>query len=152
MAIQEIVVAIDAYIDRLKAARKLLASTYTTTRRMERRPRKQRIEQNPQSSQLAVPAPSAPQVAVQIVPTRIPRRPKRSKRPEPEAFSALGGPIPKGPVVVRSSEITRTRPASGQADAKISEQQATQARGSLAELAQEVAKRLASGRTFLRRA
>ena len=143
MAIHEIVSAIDAYIDRLKTARALLASLYTTSEAIDRKPGKQKGRGKPQSIQPAVPPPSAPQVAVQIIPTRVPRQPKRLKRPVSETFSALGGPVPEGPVVIRSSDLARMRSGSSQAQLTLPGHPPIASRSALEELAQEVAKRLA---------
>jgi hypothetical protein len=143
MAIHEIVLAIDAYIDRLKTARELLASLHTTPEAIDRKPKKQKNRGKPQSIQLAVPPPSAPQVAVQIIPTRAPRQQRRLKSPVSQTFSVLGGPIPEGPVVIRSSDLARMQSGRSQAHPTVPAQQPTASRGALEELAQEVAKRLA---------
>jgi hypothetical protein len=143
MAIHEIVLAIDAYIDRLKAARELLASLHTTLEVIDRKPRKRKSRGKPQSIQLADPPPRAPQVAVQIIPTRAPRQQRRLERPVAQAFYALGRPVPKGPVVIRSSDLARMRSGRSQAHPTTPAQQPTASRGALEELAQEVAKRLA---------
>src|SRR5580692_1500602 len=143
MAIHEIVLAIDSYIDRLKTARAILASLYTTSEAVDRKPRKQKGRGKPESIQLAFPPPSASQVAVQIIPTRVPRQPKRQKRPVSETFSALGGPVPKGPVVIRSSDLARMRSGLRQAQLTVPGQPPIASRGAFEELAAEVAKRLA---------
>ena len=148
MAIQEVVSAIDAYIDRLKAARELLASLSTPSEITSRKLIKLKSPRKPQPIQDPVPSPSPSQVAVQIVPARIPRQRQRQERPASQTFSALGGPIPKAPIVVRSSELARMRSESGQAHPTILAQRPTASSGGLEELAQEVAKRLASGGSF----
>jgi hypothetical protein len=148
MAIQEVVSAIDAYIDRLKAARDLLASLSKPSEITSRKLKKLKSKRKPQSIQVPVPLPSTSQVAVQIVPARIPRQRQRLERPASQTFSALGGPIPKAPVVVRSSELARMRSELGQAHLAIPAQRPTASSGGLEELAQEVAKRLALGGSF----
>jgi len=148
MAIHKIVSMIDAYIDRLKSARDLLASLHTPSETRNREPRKQKSRGNPQSIQVPIPPPSASQVAVQIVPARAPHQRRRLERPVSQTFSALGGPVPKGPVVIRSSDLARMRSGRSQADPTVPAQQPTASRGALEELAQEVAKRLASGGSF----
>jgi hypothetical protein len=149
MAIQEIVSAIDAYIDRLKAARELLASLYTTSETINKEPKNlKKGRGKPQSIHVPVPPPSTLQVAVQIVPARVPRRRQRLEKPVSQRSSALGGPVPKGPVVIRLSELARMRSESGQAHPAILVQRPAASSGGLEELAQEVAKRLASGGSF----
>ena len=152
MAIQEIVSAIDAYLDRLKAARELLASLSTPSETTSKKLKKLKSKRKPKSLQDPVPSPSTSQVAVQILPARVPRRRQRLDKPEPQRFTALGGPVPKGPVVIRSSELARMRSESGQAHSTILAQRPTASNGGLEELAQEVAKRLASGGSFPHRA
>jgi hypothetical protein len=148
MAIHEIVSAIDAYIGRLKAARDLLASLYTPSETRDRKPRKRKSGGKPQSIQAPVAAPNGSGVPVQIVPARVPRQPRRVERPGSQTFSALGGPVPKEPVVIRSSDLERMRSGRSQAHSTVPAQQPTASRGALEELAQEVAKRLASGGGF----
>jgi hypothetical protein len=148
MAIQEIVSAIDAYIDRLKAARELLASLYPTSETISREPKNLKGRGKPQSIHVPVPPPSTLQVAVQIVPARVPRRRQRLEKPVSQRLSALGGPVPKGPVVIGLSELARMRSESGQAHPPILAERPVASSGGLEELAQEVAKRLASGGSF----
>jgi len=144
MAIHEIVSTIDAYIARLKAGRELLASLYTPSETINKKNRKLRKSRGkPQSIKVPVPPPGASQVAIQIVPARVPRRRQRLEKSESQKFSALGGPIPKGPVVIRSSELAHMRAGSSEAQPTVPAQQLTASRGALEELAQEVAKRLA---------
>ena len=148
MAIQEIVSAIDAYIDRLKVARDLLASLYTPSETRDREPRKRKSRGKPKSIEVPVPPPSTLQVAVQIVPARAQRQRRHLEKPVSQTFSALGGPVPKGPVVIRSSDLARMRSGRSQAHPTVPAQQPAASRGALDELAQEVAKRLASGGNF----
>ena len=148
MAIQEIVSAIDAYIARLNAARDLLTSPHTPSEARDREPRKRKGRGNLQSVQVPIPPPSAPEVTVQFVPARMPRQRRHLERPASQTFSALGGPIPKGPVVIRSSDLARMRSGSSQAQPTVPAQQPTASHGALGELAQEVAKRLASSGGF----
>ena len=148
MAIQEIVTTIDAYIARLKAARDLLTSPYTPSETRERKPTRQRGRGNPQSIHVPVAPPSPSEVAVQIIPARMPRQRRQLERPVSQMFSALGGPVPKGPVVIRSSDLARVRSGRSQAQLTVPAQQRTPSRGALEELAQEVAKRIASGGSF----
>jgi hypothetical protein len=152
MAIQEILSAIDTYIDRLKAARELLASLYTTSGTINREPKNLKGRGKPQSIHMPVPPPSTLQVAVQIVPARMPRQRRHLERPSAQTFSALGGPVPKGSVVIRSSDLARMRSGRSQAQTAVTAQQPTASRGALEELAQEVAKRLASSGGFPNRA
>src|ERR1700733_4173542 len=142
MAIQEIVTAIDTYIARLKAARDLLTSPCTPSETINREPKKLKSRGKPQSIQVLVASPNASEVAVQIVPARMPRQRRHLERPVSQTFSALGGPIPKGPVVIRSSDLARMRSGRSQAHPTVPAQQPTASRGALEELAQEVAKRL----------
>jgi len=148
MAIQKIVSSIDAYIATLKAARKLLTAPYTPLETIHREAKKLKRRGKPRSIQLPVQSPSTLQVAVQIVPARVPRRRERLAKPLSQRFSALGGPIPKEPVVIRSSDLARMRPETGRTYPTVAAKQPTPSGGSLEELAQEVAKRLASGRTL----
>jgi hypothetical protein len=145
MAIQEIVAAIDTYIARLKAARDLLTSPCTPLETRDRRPITRNSGGKPQSIQVSVAPPSASQIAVQIVPARMPRQQRHLERPVSQTFSALGGPVPKGPVVIRSSDLARMRSERSQVHPAGPAQQPTASRGALEELAQEVAKRLALG-------
>jgi hypothetical protein len=92
---------------------------------------------------------SAPEVAVQIIPARAPRQRRRLANPVLPTSSALGGPIPVGPVVIRSSDLARMRSVSSQVRPAVQEQQLPASSGVLEELAQEVAKRLASGGRFV---
>jgi hypothetical protein len=148
MAIQEIVSAIDAYIASLKAARELLTSLNLPSETIDKKTIKRKYREKPQAIHVSVPPPSASEVAVQIVPARVPRRRQRLDKPEPQRFTALGGPVPKGPVVILSSELARMRSESGQAHSTILAQQPSASGGGLEELAQEVAKRLASSGSF----
>jgi hypothetical protein len=145
MAIQEIIISIDAYIARLKAARDLLTSLSTPSETKDREPRKRKSRGNPQSMRMPVQPSGASEVAVQIVPARMPRQRRHPENPGSLTFSALGGPIPKGPVVIRSSDLARMRSELSQAHPKIPAPQPTTFRSALEELTQEVAKRLASG-------
>ena len=151
MAIQEIVTAIDTYVARLKAARDLLTSPYTPSETKDRKPLRRKSRGNPQSIQVPVAPLSASEVAVQIVPARMPRQRRHLERPVSQTFSALGGPIPKGPVVIRSSDLARLRSGSSRAHPTALEHKPTASLGALEELAQEVAKRLASGGVFSHR-
>jgi hypothetical protein len=148
MAIQEIVSAIDAYITRLKEARDLIASMCAPPETSDRKPMKQKSRRESQSREMQVPSPSAPKVAVQIIPARMPRQRRRLARPVSPTLSALGGPIPSGPVVIRSSDLARMQTVSSQVRSAVQEQQPSTSRGALEELAQEVAMRLASGGGF----
>jgi hypothetical protein len=152
MAIQEIVSSIDAYIARLKAARDLLAFRYTPSETRDRKPMKQRSGAKPLSIQVPIPPSSPSQVAVQIVPARMPRERRHLEMPVSQTYSALGGPVPQGPVVIRSSDLARMRSGPSHAHPTVPAQQPTASRSALEELAQEVAKRLASGGGFRQRA
>ncbi len=152
MAIQEIVIAIDTYIDRLKAARDLLTSSYIRLETKDRKPMRRKSLGKSQSVEAPVAPSSLPEVAVQIVPARMPRQRRHLDRPVSPTFSALGGPVPKGPVVIRSSDLGRMRSGPSQAQSTVPAQQPTASRGALEELAQEVAKRLGSGGGFLYKA
>jgi hypothetical protein len=143
MAIQEIVSAIDAYIARLKAARDLLTSPCTPSGTRDRKPMRSEGRGKPQSIQVPVAPPSASEVAVQIVPARMPRQRRHLEKPASQTFSALGGPVPQGPVVIRSSDLARVRSGRSQAHPTVPAQQPTASRGALEELDQEAAKRLA---------
>jgi hypothetical protein len=151
MAIQEIVSSIDTYIARLKAARDLLASPSTPSETRDRKPMRRKGRGKPQSIQVPVAPSSASEVAVQIVPARIPRQRRHLEKPVSQTFSALGGPVPQGPVVIRSSDLARPRSRPSQAHPTVPAQQPTASRGALEELAQEVAKRLASSGVFPQR-
>jgi len=152
MAIQEIVSAIDAYIARLKAARDLLASPPTPSETRDRKPMRRKGGANLQSIQVPVGPPSASEVAVQIVPARKPRQRRHLEKPVSQTFSALGGPVRQGPVVIRSSELARMRSGPSQAHPAVPARQPTASRGALEDIAREVAKRLASGGGFPQRA
>jgi hypothetical protein len=148
MAIQEIISSIDAYITRLKTARDLLASLHTPSETRVKEPRKRTSQGKPQSIQLPIPQSSASEVPVQIIPAQIipakvPRQRQRLKKQVSQTLSALGGPVPNGPVVVRSSDLARTLSGSSQAQPTVPAQKSTPSLGALEELAQEVAKRLA---------
>lgn len=93
--------------------------------------------------QVPVVPPSTSEIAVQIVPARMPRQRRRLERTVSQTFSALGGPVPKGPVVIRSSDLARMQSGRSQAHPMVPAEQPTAPRGALEELAQEVAKRLA---------
>ena len=148
MAIHQIVSTIDAYIARLKATRELLSSLYTPSETRNREPQKRKSRGKPQSIEAPLPPPGASQVAIQIVPARVPRRRQRLEKAVSQTFSALGGPVPRGPVVIRSSELARMRSGSAQAHPAILAERPTGPGSGLEELAQEVAKRLASGGSF----
>ena len=152
MGIQEIVSSIDAYIAKLKSARDLLASPHAPSEAGEKEPKKRKSREKPQ----AIPMPSSPpaplQVAVQIVPARVPRQRQRQEKPVSQASSALGGPVPAGPVVIRSSDVARMRSESGQNRPTTATHRPSASGGPLEDLAQEVAKRLASGGSFPHRA
>lgn len=143
MSIREIVTAIDTYIARLKAARDLLAPPYPPLETSDKELKKRKIRREPQLNQVPVAPPTSSEVAVQIVPARMPRQRRHLVRPASETLSALGRAVPKGPVVVRSSDLARMRSGSSQVQPTVPSQQVTASRGALEELAQEVAKRLA---------
>jgi hypothetical protein len=143
MAIQEIISSIDAYITRLKTARDLLASLHTPSETRVKEPRKRTSQGKPQSIQVPIPPSSASEAPVQIIPAKVPRQRQRLKKQVSQTFSALGGPVPNGPVVVRSSDLARTLSGSSQAQPTVPAQKSTPSLGALEELAQEVAKRLA---------
>jgi hypothetical protein len=143
MAIQEIISSIDAYITRLKTARDLLASLHTPSETRAKGPRKRTSQGKPQSIQVPIPQSSASEAPVQIIPAKVPRQRRRLQRQASQTFSALGGPVPNGPVVVRSSDLARSLSGSSQAQPTVPAQKSTPSLGALEELAQEVAKRLA---------
>src|ERR1700722_7500210 len=142
MAIQEIVSSLDAYIARLKEARDQIASLYTESEMNNKNPRKRRGGGKRQPVEAAVQPPAAPEVAVQIIPARGERKRRHPVTHGSPTFSPLGGPIPEGPVVIRSSDLARMRSASSQVNPIAQSQQPTTSRGALEELAQEVAQRL----------
>jgi hypothetical protein len=149
MTIQEILSAIDAYIARLKEARDLIASVCTPPETSDSKPMKRKSRGKSQSMEEQVLSPGAPEVAVRIIPARAPRQRRRIAKPVSPAFSALGGPIPAGPVVIRSSDLARMRSVSSQVRPAIHAQQPPTSKGALEELAEEVAKRLASSGSFV---
>jgi hypothetical protein len=148
MAIQEIVSAIDEYIARLRKARDVIASLCNQPEASDRKPMKRKSRRKPKSIGVLVPPPSAVEVAVQIIPARAPRQGRRLAKPPSPMFSALGGPIPKGPVVIPPSDLARMRSLSNQVHPAVQDLQRSTSGGALEELAQEVAKRLASGGGF----
>jgi hypothetical protein len=148
MAIQEIVSEIDAYIARLKEARDLIASMCTPPETSNRKPTKNKRRRKSPPMEVQVLSPSASEIAVQIIPARAPSQRRRLAKPALPTFSALGGPIPAGPVVIRSSDLARMRSVSSQVRPAVQAQQLPTSRSALDEIAQEVAKRLASGGGF----
>lgn len=148
MAIQDIVSSIDAYIIRLKAARELLAPRDATSTTINREPKKQASRGKSQSIKVSGLPTGASQVAVQVVPAQVPRRPQRLEKPVSQKLSALGGPVPEGPVVIRSPELARMQSESGQAHPSILAQQPSASGGAFEDLVQEVATRLASRGSF----
>ena len=145
MAIQDIVLSIDAYIARLMTVRDLLSSSRTESETKNRKPRNRSSQGKQQSIPVSVPTPGALQVAIQTVPARVPRQRHRSHKPDAKRSSALGGPVPEGPVVIRSSELAHRRSESSQARPASPPQRPTASGGGLEDLAQEVSRRLASG-------
>jgi hypothetical protein len=93
-------------------------------------------------------SPNASEVAVQIIPARAPSQRRRLAKPVLPTFSALGGPIPPGPVVIRSSDLARMLSVSSQVRPAVQAQQPPTSWSALEEIAQEVQKRLASGGGF----
>jgi hypothetical protein len=150
MATQEIVLAIDAYIAQLKEARDLIASLCLQSETSDRKPLKQKSRQQTQPVQVPAPPPDALEVAVQVIPARAPRQRRRLAAPASPGFSALGGAIPKGPVVIRSSDLARAGSVASRAHPTVQAQQPTTSHGALEELAREVSKRLASRGGFSR--
>ena len=148
MAIKEIVLAIDKYIARLKKARDVIASLSNQPQASDRKPTERKRRRKSQSVGVPVPPTSAVEVAVQIIPARTPRQRRYLAKPTPPMFSALDGPIPKGPVVIPPSDLARMRSISNQVHPAVQGRQPTTFGGALEELAQEVAKRLASGGGF----
>jgi len=148
MAIQEIVLAIDAYIDRLKEARDVIASLCLQSETSDKEPTKRKNELKNQSSEVPVPSPGSLEVAVQIIPARVMRQRRRLKKSASPTFSALGGPIPKNPVVVRSPDLAQIRSASSQVIPSLQSRRPHTSSGPLEELVQEVAQRLASSSGF----
>ena len=143
---------IDVYIDRLKAARDLLASLSSPSETSDRKTIKRKSRAKAQSIEVPIPPHGGSQVAVQIVPARVPRQQRRPQRPESQTFSALGRPVPAGPVVIRPADVDRMRRESSQAKPMVMAQQTVAPSDALEELAQEVAKRLGSGGSFHHRA
>ena len=152
MAIHEIVSKIDAYIAQLKRARDLIATMCTLPETSDRRPTKRKSRRKSKSTELQVLSPRALEVAVQVIPARAPRHQRRLAKPASPTFSALGGSIPAGPVVIRSSELARIRSVSSQVRPVMQARQPPKSSTASGDLAQEVAKRLASGAGFARRA
>jgi hypothetical protein len=148
MAIQEIVLAINAYIDRLKEARELIASLYIQSDTSGQEPMKRKTRLKPHSAEVPVSQPETLEVAVQVIPARVARRQRSLKKPESPTFSALGGPIPKGPVVVHSSDLARMKSSSNQAHPPRQSRQPGTSPDLLEDLVQEVAQRLASNGGF----
>ena len=148
MAIEEIVSAIDEYIARLWAARDMIVSLRNQPEVSQRKPVKRKSRRKRDSLGVPVPPPTAKEVAVQIIPPRVPRQQRRHAKPALPSFSPLGGPIPKGPVVIPPSDLARMRSPSNQVHPTVQGQKSTPSGGTLEELAREVAKRLASGRGF----
>jgi hypothetical protein len=139
MPVQGIISAIDAYIAQLKEARDLIASVGTPSETSNKGPGRRKAQKKLQSIEVPVAAAVTQSVAVQIIPARAPRQGRRLAKPVSQTFSALGGPVPTNPVVIRSSDLARLRAASSQVH---SVQMSNSPRGALEELAQEVAKRL----------
>ena len=147
MAIQEIVLAIDAYIDRLKEAREVIASLCVLSETNDREPVKRKNQPKPQSPEVPVP-PSSLEVAVRIIPARVARQRRSLKKSASPTFSALGGPIPKNPVVIRSSDLAQIKPASSQVIPSLQSRRPRTSPSPLEELVQEVAQRLGSSSGF----
>jgi hypothetical protein len=145
MAIQEIVSSLDAYIARLKEARDQIASLYNVSETNDKKNTRKKERIKPQPVEVAAQPPAAPEVAVKIIPARGARKRRQPAAPVSPTFSPLGGPIPEGPVVIRSSDLARMRSASTQLNPSVHAQESTASLGALEELAQEVAQRL-SGR------
>jgi hypothetical protein len=148
MAIEEIVSSLDAYIARLKEARDQIASLYTESEMNNRNPTKRKGRGKRQPGEVAVQPPAAPEIAVQIIPARGARKRRHPATPASPTFSPLGGPIPQGPVVIRSSDLARMRSASSQLSPSVQSQESTASLGALEELAHEVAQRLQSSGRF----
>lgn len=144
MAIHEIVLAIDAYIDRLNEARDLIASLCTQSDSSDQEPTRRKNRLKSQSARVPVSQPKTLEVAVQIIPARVARQQRSLKKPASPTFSALGGPIPEGPVVVHSSDLVRMKSSSNQVRPPRESRRAGTSPDLLEDLVQEVAQRLAS--------
>jgi hypothetical protein len=148
MAIEEIISAIDEYIGRLRAARDLITSPRKQPEISKRTPLKRKNRRTRDSIGPPVTSPGTTEVAIQIIPARLPREQRRRINPAVAKVSALGGPIPKGPVVIPPSDLARIRSLSTQVQSPLKGPQPTGTGGALEELAREVAKRLGSGGGF----
>ena len=146
MSAQGIISAIDAYITQLREARDLIASLGTPSETSNKRPIRQKSHKKLQSIEAFLPPAATQPVAVQIIPARRPRQGRRLAKPVSQIFSALGGSVPSKPVVIRSSDLARAQSASCQAGP--TGQRSNTPRGTLEELAQEVAKRLSRSGTL----
>jgi hypothetical protein len=149
MATQEIISSLDEYIDRLKKARDLIASLYALPVTNDHRPMKKKSRTKRQSIEVAVQPADASEVAVRVIPPRALRQRRYLTTPVSQPLSALGGPIPKEPIVIRSSELARMRSASNLVGHSANSHRPATSGGALEELAQEVAQLLASGGRFL---
>ena len=141
MSVQTIISAIDAYIEQLRSARKLLAGLpedsalhHRPTPRVKQRPGRVPADRNA--------SPSVPQeISVKVLPPKVSRN-RRTPARSAAGQTALGGPVPQGPVVVRRTEVSslaaKTKETGGAA--RNAAQLAPD--GSLQELVQEVARRL----------
>jgi hypothetical protein len=136
MAVKEIVSAIDAYIAKLKEARGLIASLCAHSDTKGKEPIKRNGRGKRKARELLVRPPIAPEVVVQVIPARAPRQRQRQAKPASQTVSALGGPIPEGPVVVRSSDLAHLRSPSDQGYPSV--QKSDTSSDTLGELAQDV--------------
>jgi hypothetical protein len=148
MAIEGIISAIDEYIGRLRAARDLITSPRNQPEMSKKTPLKRKSRRKRDSIGTPVTSPSIREVAIQIIPARLPREQRRRVKPAVPRISALGGPVPKGPVVIPPSDLARIRSLSNQVQSPLKGPQSTGSGGALEELAREVAKRLGSVRGF----
>lgn len=144
MAVKEIVSAIDAYIAELKQARGLIASLFAHSDTRDKKPIKRNSRGKRKAEKLVVQPTVAPEVAVQVIPTRTPRQRRRPAKPVSQTVSALGGPVPEGPVVVRSSDLARLRAPSNRGYPTV--QKSDTSSDTLGELARDV-ERLISQRS-----
>ena len=148
MAIEHIISAIDEYLARLRAARDLITSSGDQPEIKKRTPLKRKSRRKRDPIAVPVGSQSANEVAIQIIPARLPREQRRKAKPALPRSTALGGPIPKGPVVISPSDLARIQSLSNEVQSTLQRPHSTGPGGALEELAQEVRKRLGSVRGF----
>lgn len=139
---EKIIDMIDAYITQLESARTVLAGYRNDFNQSDQRaPRLRRKQKHIATKSAATPS-TVNMVAVQVLPPKLRRNSRTSVRLGTTKHTALSGPVPQGPVVVRSAEVAQIKAMKKQSESAAASKVVPASGSILQELAQEVTRRL----------